>query len=141
MINKLNQNIKILNIGPSSELSNINSISKELNFKLPQDYIVFLQQKNDFEFSIADVYIRIWGADGYIELNEAYDVAKQLPNSLAIGDDNSGGFIIYLSGKKGFGLYYYRMADLDINEAVKISNGLSDLLVNGEGIDVLNDFL
>ena len=50
MINKLNQKIKILNIGPFSKLSNIDSISKELNFKLPQDYIVFLQQKNDFEF-------------------------------------------------------------------------------------------
>lgn len=48
---------------------------------------------------------------------------------------------MYLSGKEGFGLYYCRMADLDINEAVKISNGLSDLLVNGEGIDVLNDIL
>lgn len=66
MINKLNQKIKILNIGPSSKLSNIDSISEELNFKLPQDYIVFLQQKNDFEFSLGDVYIRIWGADGCI---------------------------------------------------------------------------
>lgn len=141
MINKLNQKIKILNIGPSSKLSNIDSISEELNFKLPQDYIVFLQQKNDFEFSLGDVYIRIWGADGCIELNEVYNVAKQLPNSLAIGDDGSGGFLMYLSGKEGFGLYYCRMADLDINEAVKISNGLSDLLVNGEGIDVLNDIL
>jgi SMI1 / KNR4 len=46
---------------------------------IPQDYILFLQYKNDFEFSIGDVYIRIWGADGCIELNEAYNVAKQLP--------------------------------------------------------------
>lgn len=44
---------------------------------------------------------------------------------------------MYLFGLEGFGLYYCRMADLDINEAVKISNGLLDLLVNGEGFDIL----
>ncbi len=137
MINKLHRQIKILNIGPSSKLSSIDSISKDINIKIPQDYILFLQYKNDFEFSIGDVYIRIWGADGCIELNEAYNVSKQLPNSLAIGDDGGGGLIMYLFGLEGFGLYYCRMADLDINEAVKISNGLLDLLVNGEGIDIL----
>ena len=61
MINKLHQQIKILNIGPSSKLSSIDGISKYLNINIPQDYILFLQYKNDFEFSIGDVYIRIWG--------------------------------------------------------------------------------
>ena len=82
-------------------------------------------------------YIRFWGADGCIELNTAHNVAKQLPNSLAIGDDGGGGFILYLNGLEGFGLYYCRMADLDINEAVKLSSGLSNLLENGEGLDIL----
>lgn len=54
--------------------------------------------------------------------------------SLVIGDDGGDTALIYLDGKDGCGLYKVGFGDLNINEAVKISSSLRDLLVNNTGI-------
>jgi hypothetical protein len=60
-----------------------------------------------------------------------------LPKSLAIGDDEGGGALIYLHGKAGFGLYLCRFADIDIDEAVLVAPSLTELLVNNVGINIV----
>lgn len=107
---------------------------------VPIEFIEIIQSASDIEINVSDqMYIRIWGASGCIEMNEAYEVQKYLPNSIAIGDDEGGGAIIYLQGKDGFGIYYTRFADLDIDEAVKIAPSLTELLVNNVGVNTLLD--
>lgn len=76
----------------------------------------------------------MWGADGCLELNQAYRVGQELADALAIGDDGGGGLLLYQKGREGFGLYYGRAADLDEAETVKIADSLSDLLVEGKGL-------
>lgn len=72
-------------------------------------------------------------------MNEAYKVQKYLTNSLAIGDDEGGGALIYLHGKDGLGIHYLRFGDLDIEEAMKIAPSLAELLVNNIGANTLLD--
>lgn len=108
--------------------------------EVPAEYIEIIQLASDIEFNVSgQMYIRIWGASGCIEMNEAYEVQKYLPNSLAIGDDEGCGALIYLQGKDGFGIYYNRFADLDIEEAVKIAPSLTELLVYNVGVNTLLD--
>ncbi|MBO2946263.1 SMI1/KNR4 family protein [Paenibacillus sp. F411] len=107
---------------------------------VPTEFIEINQLASDIEINVSDqMYIRIWGASGCLEMNEAYEVQKYLPNSIAIGDDEGGGALIYLEGKDGFGIYYTRFADLDIEEAVKITPSLTELLVNNVGLNTLLD--
>ena len=84
-------------------------------------------------------YIRIWGADGCIEMNDEYAIQESIPNSLAIADDEGGNALIYTTGEKGFGLYVIAFNDLDVNELQYVSNSLSDLLINNVGIDVIKN--
>jgi len=122
---------------PSKE-EEIKELQDFSTIDVPTDYIEIIQQASDIEFNINNqMYIRIWGALGCIEMNEAYEVQKYLPNSLAIGDDEGGGVLIYLQGKDGFGIYYNRFADLDIEEAVKVAPTLTELLINNVGVDIL----
>ncbi len=101
---------------------------------VPTEYIEIIQLASDIEINVNDqIYIRIWRASGCIEMNETYEVQKYLPNSLAIGDDEGGDALIYLQGKDGFGIYYNRFTDLDIEEPVKIAPSLTELLVNNVG--------
>ena len=124
---------------PSKE-EEIKALHEFSTIDIPSDYVEIIQLASDIEFNISDqMYIRIWGASVCIEMNEAYDVQKYLPNSLAIGDDEGGGALIYLQGKDGFGIYYNRFADLDIKEAVKIAPSLTELLINNVGVDTLLD--
>ncbi|MEC2077054.1 SMI1/KNR4 family protein [Metabacillus fastidiosus] len=124
---------------PSKE-EEIKELQDFSTIDVPTDYIEIIQLASDVELNISNqMYIRIWGALGCIEMNEAYEVQKYLPNSLAIGDDEGGGALIYLQGKDGFGIYYNRFADLDIEEAVKIAPSLTELLINNVGTDILLD--
>jgi len=105
---------------------------------VPIEYIDIIRVASEIEINIGNkMYIRIWGASGCIEMNEAYEIQKYLPNSIAIGDDEGGGALIYLQGKDGFGIYYNRFADLDIEEAVKIAPSLTELLVKNVGVNIL----
>ena len=124
---------------PSKE-EEIKALLDFSTINVPTEFIEIIQLASDIEINVSDqMYIRIWGASGCIEMNEAYEVQKYLPNSIAIGYDEGGGALIYLQGKDGFGIYYTRFADLDIEEAVKIAPSLTELLVNNVGVNTLLD--
>lgn len=123
---------------PSKE--EIKALQEFSTIDVPTEFIEIIQLASDIEINVGDqMYIRIWGASGCIEMNKAYEVQRYLPNSIAIGDDEGGGALIYLQGKDGFGIYYNRFADLDIEEAVKIAPSLTELLVNNVGVNTLLD--
>jgi len=124
---------------PSKE-EEIKALQDFSTIDVPTEFIEIIQLASDIEINVSDqMYIRIWGASGCIEMNEAYEVQKYLPNSIAIGDDEGGDALIYLQGKDGFGIYYTRFADFDIEEAVKIAPSLTELLVNNVGVNTLLD--
>lgn len=106
---------------------------------VPSDLSELLSEVSELELFIRndENYLRIWGASSCIEMNEIYYVQHYIPNSLAFGDDGGGGTFMYVDGHKGFGVYYARFADLDVDELVKISGSLHDLLNKGVGVDKL----
>ncbi|WP_027621922.1 SMI1/KNR4 family protein [Acetivibrio clariflavus] len=105
---------------------------------VPLEYLEIVREATEVEIKVKnEMYIRIWSPTSCIEMNEVYFVQKYLPKSLAIGDDEGGGALIYLHGKEGFGLYLCRFSDLDIDEAKMIAPSLADLLLNNVGIDVV----
>jgi len=123
---------------PASSEQDIRQLCDKSSVEIPDEYLEVIREKSEIEICVSGrMYIRIWGADGCIEMNEAYNIQKYLPNSLAFGDDEGGGALIYMSGKEGFGMYLCRFADLDIDEAIKISPSLRELLVWNVGIDKL----
>lgn len=105
---------------------------------IPEEYINFISEVSEAEILVqGDAYIRIWGAEGCIEMNESYHIQKYIPEAIAIGDDEGGQAIFYANGKSGYGIYKVGFGNLDIDDAVFISNSLYDLLVKGEGADNL----
>lgn len=70
-------------------------------------------------------------------MNEAYSIQENVPNSLAIADDEGGNALIYAIGKQGFGLYVVAFNDLDPDELRYVSKSLSELLEENIGIDVI----
>lgn len=122
----------------AAEHEEITALHRFSKINVPEEYIQLISQANQIEVKVAnEMYIRIWGPKVCVEMNEAYDIQNYLTESLAIGDDEGGGALLYLDGLQGFGVYLCRFADLDVNEAVFISPSLEDLLVKGIGIEQL----
>ena len=105
---------------------------------LPDDYLGIISEKTEVEIGLKKrMYIRIWSAAGCIEMNEAYQIQSYLPDALAFADDEACHVLLFTTGKNGKGIYRVSLSDLDIEEIVYIAESLSDLFLNGTGMDTL----
>ncbi len=138
IIKELNKDFRIDASCDASKESEIYELLKFSSIKIPNEYLELIRERTEIEINIQNKkYIRIWGANGCIEMNEAYFIQKYVPNSLAIGDDEDGNTIIYAEGKNGFGVYAVAFNDLDINEMIFISKSLKEILIFAKGIQTL----
>ncbi|PGD63031.1 SMI1/KNR4 family protein [Bacillus wiedmannii] len=116
----------------------IQELQKFSSIDVPLDYLEVIQHCTNAEINVQnELYIRIWSPTDCIEMNEAHDIQKYIPNSLAIGDDEGGKALLYVDRKEGFGLYTVDFGDLDIEETIKIAPSLKALLIDGVGVEEL----
>ena len=80
---------------------------------------------------------RVWGASGCLEMNEAYDVKKSLPGALAVGDNEAGALLVYMSSVRRPGLYRVSLGDLEADSAIWIAESLDELLFEAKNVDLL----
>ena len=123
---------------PASSDEEIKNLVEFSDINIPEDFLEVIRDLTEVEINVdGEKYIRIWGADGCIDMNEAYSIQDNIPNSLAIADDEGGNALIYTTGARGFGLYVIAFNDLDIDELQYVAGSLSDLLINNVGIDII----
>ncbi|RKZ11421.1 SMI1/KNR4 family protein [bacterium] len=105
---------------------------------VPDEYVELITAATELEISVrGESYIRIWGPTGAVEMNESYNIQSFIPLSLAVGDDEGGNALLYMTGKRGFGLYLAGFGDLDVDDATFLATSLRNLLVNGCGVDTI----
>lgn len=143
ILNKLSDEYRIDSYSVASTIEEIRKLKETSSIVIPEDYLSIIIDKTEIEINISgEKYIRIWGANGCLEMNEAYDIQEYIPNSLAIADDEGGNALIYATGPNGFGLYIIPFNDLEIDELKFISKSLSDLFIYNIGINILiNEWL
>jgi hypothetical protein len=135
VLNNLKENIHVEVADKDSSESVIEEMRTKSPIKIPDEFIEMILEKSELEISInGDKILRIWGASGCIEMNEAYNIQKYLPRSWAIGDDESGYAIVYSIAGDETGLYAVSFSDLDDHEKIFVAPSLFDFLVNGTGI-------
>ena len=138
ILDKISNIFSVDEIESPATLEEIEMLQKFSKIDIPLDFIELMSLGTEIEIKVKnEMYVRFWRPSGCIDMNEAYEVQKYFPKSLAIGDDEGGGALIYMLGKDGFGIYYSRFSDLDIEEAVKITSSLTEFLVENEGVDIL----
>src|SRR5258706_13646045 len=71
--------------------SALQKFDQEAGFRLPDDYLQFLQQTNGGEgFVGANAYIILWPIEELIKMNKAYEVAEYAPGLFLFGSDGGG---------------------------------------------------
>lgn len=126
----------------------INKILSRSPIKLPDDYINFLKtisgDKNigiAFQVDCKGREIFIWGAEfGYDRITTEFNFPIYndfMKCAWLIGDDVGDLMYFYGEGDEGLGIYKAEAGALDISDSSKIADSLTDLLVNGVGLDIL----
>lgn len=140
VLDKISNSFTICTSAIKSSTNEIEELLQYSNINVPIEFLDIIREKTEIEICVNNKkYIRIWGAKGCIDMNDAYNIQKYIPNSLAIGDDECSNAILYTYGKKGFGLYMVAFNDLDTNELIYISHSLESFFINGEGVDIFNN--
>ncbi|MCP1122584.1 SMI1/KNR4 family protein [Bacillus sp. 3103sda1] len=138
ILNNLSSKYRIDASKSASNEEDIKNLIEFSKIEIPEDFLEIIGELTEIEINVdEEKYIRIWGAEGCIEMNESYAIQESIPNSLAIADDEGGNALIYATGEKGFGLYVIAFNDLDVDELKYVSDSISDLLINDTGIDVI----
>ena len=107
---------------------------------VPLEYIEIIKERTELEILVNnEKCIRIWGASGCIEMNDAYHIQKYIPDSLAIGDDECSNVVLYANGNNGFGVYMVSFGDLGVDEMIYIADSLEAFFMNEEGVDIFNN--
>lgn len=141
LLSKLYYKYKIYESTLRSNDNEINELMKFSEILIPNDFIDVIKEQSEIEINVDNKkYIRIWGANGCIEMNDAYKIQDNIPSSLAIADDEEGNVLIYATKKDKFGLYIVALNDLEIDEMQFVAKSLSDLLIYGYGIRKIIDF-
>ena len=138
-LSKISKSFKIATCDCKSKDSEIDELIRYSKIDIPPEFLEVIKEKSEIEILVDEKkYIRVWGANGCIEMNDAYHIQRYIPDSLAIGDDECSNVVLYTYGKNGFGLYIVPFNDLDVDELIYIADSLEGFLVNDEGIDIFN---
>lgn len=119
---------------PPSTPDEINSLHQYSRIQIPDEFINLISQATEIELMSSDCCFRIWGASGCIEMNQAYDIQKYIPDSLAIGDNEAGSILTYAQKNGSSALYLISLSNLDMNDAVLVSKTLNEVIFQGKNI-------
>lgn len=153
----LNLHSKIGYDGKKEQLSGATDVQiarlKEFSdIALPQDYIAFLKEQGseeDMEYVLPNGLLALWDIETVLAQKEMYDYKfdgsfensfPNNPNILLIGDDVGDLILFYGYGKDGFGIYFDEFASMSYETAVKVSDTITELLIDGIGVDCCFDY-
>lgn len=140
ILSKMGKLFEIATSDAKSSDIEIDELIQYSKIDIPHEFLEIIEEKTELEILVNNKkYIRIWGANGCIEMNDAYHIQKYIPDSLAIGDDECSNAVLYANGNNGFGLYTVSFSDLGVDEMVYIADSLEAFFVNEEGIDIFNN--
>lgn len=140
ILNKMSKAFEVVASGTRSSDVEIDKLIQYSKIDVPPEFLEIVKERTELEIWVnREKYMRIWGANGCIEMNAAYNIQKYIPDSLAIGDDECSNAVLYANGNNGFGVYMVSFGDLDADEMVYIADSLEAFFVNEEGMDIFNN--
>ena len=141
ILNNLNEQYEIVLSEPASSEEEIQQLIEFSEIEVPEEYLGIIRQQSELSILVKncsyECYVAIRGAAVCLDMNKSLEMQKWIPGSLAFGDNGGGKALFYATGQNGFGVYATGFGDLDIEDAVYLSESLETLLVHAEGIDIM----
>lgn len=135
MLSRLDAGFTVLATAPAADSAQL-AILRARYPNFPDDYLRFVQVATEVELHhVNGSYVRIWGPDGCVEMDDGYGISERIPGAIPIGDAGGGNVLLSMNGAHGPGLYIVGYGDLDADDARFVASGLQAFLERGVGID------
>jgi hypothetical protein len=135
VLSRLNEEFTVLASEPAAAIDALDRFNGRFP-TAPDEYKALVEEATEVELQHSSgEYIRIWGPEGCIDQDEAYEISARIVGAVPIGDDGGGRIIFYINGHHGFGLYIVGYGDLDAEDATWVASNLEELLYECKGID------
>lgn len=140
ILSNLHPSLKLAASQAPSTKEEIKALLEFSPIRVPSEYLQLIQQGSALEIGVnlgskGYWFIRIYGASRAIEMNEIYEVQKEVKNVLAIGDNEGGDMLVVAPQASPPGIYLNPMACLsDMDQATFIASNLTELLVHGKNL-------
>jgi len=139
MLAKLHSSLTILAVRPPATSDQV-AIATNHFGSLPEEYVQLVGEGTEIELGGPDnAYIRIWGPEGCVDMEQGYNITHYLPGAIPVGDNGGCDVIYYGNGEKGFGVYKVGLSNPFQEYAVWLADSLTSFLVEGVGIDKIWD--
>lgn len=139
ILNNLNEQYELVSSEPASSEEEIQQLIEFSKIKVPEEYLTILRQQTEHTILVKNCkyerYLYINSATACLDMNQSHEIQKWIPGSLGFGDDGGGTVLFYATGSNGFGVYAVGFGNLDIEDAIYLSESLESLLVYANGID------
>lgn len=137
MLQSLNPQFRILARDRAADESALRDLRTKFE-GIPIEYSELVREATELELQhLNGAYIRIWGPEGCLDMDEGYDISLRIPGAVPIGDNGGGKVLLYMKGKGGNGLYIVGYGDLDAEDAKWVASSIRELLVDGLGAEML----
>jgi hypothetical protein len=130
MISNFHPSVHVLTRRPGASQLDLQALLRRFPM-LPLSFAELFAEATDLELSYKGRYLRFYGPDGCVEMDEAYQISERIPGAITVGDNGGGDAIIFRSSSQQ-GLYrvpYGAMAD---DELIYIAPSLEHLLYNAD---------
>ena len=106
---------------------------------IPEDYITLARAMTEIEFKVVpDGYLRIWRPSGCIEMFEAYNFEKYIPEGFPFGDNGGDKAFLFMRGPSSEqGVYMVPYGDIDRESSIFLSSTIDDIIYKGIGLNVI----
>ena len=139
ILSHLNSALSVAAKDPGCNEEEIQELITFSPITVPPDYLGIVREATEVEIKVDLAvdgiwFLRIWGPVGCIDMNTGYNIQEVFPESLAIGDNEGCGFLVYLPSDPKPGIYLVHSSYIHKKGAVYIAQNLSELLVKGNNL-------
>jgi len=131
MLGRLHPEIRVLAQKPGASEADTRALAK-LFPGLPVGFLDLMREATELELSYRGVYLRLCGPKGCIEMDEAYQISRQVPGAITVGDNGGSEAIVFMSLPPGPGLFRLGYGALAIDELSCVAESLEAALVHAE---------
>jgi len=108
----------------------IKEIEKDIDFSLPDDYKYYLTYYNEFEDFLGPKYLKLFDQDMLLEKNDSYQIIRNLPKTIAIGNNGNSEFIaIEFIKPNNYRIVLSPFIDLRKEYHIEIGTSFFDMLI------------
>ncbi|KFF19912.1 SMI1/KNR4 family protein [Flavobacterium hydatis] len=119
-----------------NSIHSIDEVENIIQFKLPQDYKLYISNYSGNENFIGEHFVVLWDLDEILEMNNNYEILHNLDNTIGIGSNGSSEFIaIEFIEKEKYRIVLSPFIDLDKDCHIDIGDSFTDFfdrLENGK---------